>query len=186
MLFNNNCGYDGSSYYIKKENQQHQSISKMIIYVDGSFNKDSGKNSWASVTDKNGNDLIETYSFLFTDLTLEKVKCPKGETMVAVCHFPGVTQQNNGAEMIGMLMGLRIMNHIFTKELNESIIYSDSNLMINHWSKGKVVAKTLNKMDDKKKQYIKECTELRQEFEEKGGQIKKVDGALNKADIGYH
>ena len=41
-------------------------------------------------------------------------------------------------------------------------------------------------MDLQKKKYIEECVSLRKEFEKRGGQIIKISGNINKADLGFH
>ena len=72
------------------------------------------------------------------------------------------------------------------KNPNVKIAYSDSSLMVDWWSKGHVNKKTLKTMDKLKYQYILECTSLRSDFEKRGGQVLKIAGKDNLADLGYH
>lgn len=103
--------------------------------------------------------------------------------MAAVAKFNDVTyQNNNGAELMAMLMALRAAKK--DKEIKE--IRSDSQLIVEWWSTGHINKKTLHKMDKKKKKLIEECVELRKLFEERGGKIVKIDGDDNLADFGYH
>lgn len=81
-------------------------------------------------------------------------------------------------------MGLRIL--LFEEKIH-STLGSDSQLMIESWSKGHVTAQTFQKMDKRKKEYIKECVELRKKLERQlKGKIIKVPGSSNPSDIGFH
>ena len=51
---------------------------------------------------------------------------------------------------------------------------------------GHINPDTAQKMDIRKRQYIKECGELRKEFEKLGGSVTWVPGETNLADLGYH
>jgi len=68
-----------------------------------------------------------------------------------------------------------------------SRIYSDSKLIVNFWSKGRVNPETLSKMDKNKRNIIQECTELRKEYENVyNGKIIRISGDDNLADLGFH
>ena len=156
----------------------------MSLYVDGCMNKDTGKEAWASVVDSDNKDMVSVHQILFTDLVIKKVSTPKGEYYVAVAKFSDVSsQQNNGAELLATVMALRICTSPGQKY---ETIYSDSTLILDWWSKGKVNKKTLSKMDDRKKGLISECKQLREQFESSGGEFGKISGAANPADLGYH
>lgn len=166
----------------KKEKTDEKEKEKIdvnnVIYVDGGHNKFTKDEAWASVVDSNGVDLIPKYKDLLSDMTLKNVKLPKGPRMIIVSKFDDVkSQQNNGAELLAMVAGLRIM----IKEWNnkKSIINSDSQLIVDYWS---VKLKNIN-IDKRKKKYIEECIELRKKFK---GEIKKISGDDNIADLGFH
>lgn len=157
------------------------------IYVDGCCNKSIG--SVATVIEyKNGStyDLIGSYHQYFPDNDVREVeyfnRLITNTKMTIktfnVCFTDVVQQQNNGAELLAMTTALRIalmMNY-------NGKIYSDSQLIVNYWSKG-----SYNKINDQMKlNMIQQCTELRKQFEVLGGRIVKIDGDDNIADLGYH
>jgi hypothetical protein len=86
---------------------------QMQLYVDGACNDKSNKKGWASVCDQNEKDMIAEYKFLFNDLKVIEVDVPKGHKFVIESHFNDVaSQQNNGAELIAMVCGLRIAKYL--------------------------------------------------------------------------
>ena len=152
------------------------------IYVDGCCNRDSGNCGWGSVCDHNGYPLLNDHSSLLSDMTLQDVNTPKGFQKVIISRFSDVqSQQNNGAELLGMVAGLRIANKYGAK-----FILSDSQLIVQYWSLDKVSPATKKKMDPLKYKYIQECCVLRKQFESNGGKIVKIGGHENPADLGYH
>lgn len=70
------------------------------IYVDGAMNKNTQPNAWGSVVDNDGRDLVQYNEVLSPDLKYHKEKLPVGERVIIVCFYPGVTHQNNSAEMV--------------------------------------------------------------------------------------
>lgn len=152
------------------------------IYVDGCCNRDSGNCGWGSVCEHNGTPLLNTHSDLLPDMTLQEVNTPKGFQKVIISKFSDVqSQQNNGAELLGMIAGLRIAIKYGAK-----FLLSDSQLLVQYWSLDKVSPATKKKMDPLKYRYIQECTDLRKQFESKGGVVVKIPGDKNLADLGYH
>lgn len=156
-----------------------------IICVDGCQNPATGDNAWASVTDEKSNDLIVSHKYLFTDLNLQEVTTPKGRYIVIVTHFNDVkSMQNNGAEMVAMLAGLRIA---LSGACESCKIQSDSQLMVDSWSLGRITAKTASKMDPNKMKLLQECIVLRKKFDSlKNCGVLKISGSSNPADLGYH
>lgn len=155
----------------------------MNIYVDGAMNKYTNGKAWASVVDSNGEDLVYRYQQLFPDLVLISRHLPVGNRLLAEVSFNDVSsQQNNGAELISLVMGLRIA--LTTGEYFN--IYCDSELIVSYWSKGHINPKTLSKMDPNKYKYICECVQNRKLFETIGGNIIKISGDNNLADLGFH
>lgn len=172
---------------VKKLTKSSISIAKNTIYVDGGMNKKTGDEAWASVVDGDGNDLISQCRDLLDDMKIKSVDLPVGKRDIIVAKFADVkSQQNNGAELLAMLAGLKIAISCADKS-SKIKICGDSDLIIKYWSKNWVTAKTRAKMSDEKQSAIKECAELREIFETKyGGSICKIDGGDNLADLGYH
>jgi ribonuclease HI len=158
-------------------------MASATLYTDGAFNKETQGAAWASVVNQKAEDVIESNKDLFPEFSLLKVKLPVGDRTIAVVKFNDVsTQQNNGAELVSMLFGLRIA----LKDKTVSTIYSDSQLIVDYWSQGKINSKTKSKMDYNKLKIINEVAELRRRFEYEGGHIIKISGDSNPADLGYH
>lgn len=109
----------------------------------------------------------------------------KGTTMdrhVVNVKFDPVVHQNNGGELIGLLIALRLA----TKEPTIRKIFTDSNLLLLYWSKGHVRRKTWESMDPAKQKCIEECKDLRAKFESRGGELFFIPGQDNLADLGFH
>ena len=79
-----------------------------------------------------------------------------------------------------------ILSFLVNHSMRYRVIGSDSNLIINWWSKGFVNADTKKAMSARKYELIQECALLRKNFEKQGGKIIKVEGSKNPADLGYH
>jgi len=160
----------------------------MALYVDGAMNRDTGCEAWASVVDASRRDVVGQYSNLFPDLTLKLVNLPVGQRVIAVALFNDViSQQVNGSELLAFIMGLRIaLYKINDENENISYIYSDSQTIVQWWSKSGANPKTARTMDKRKLAFIQEAITERKMFEALGGQVIKIDGAINPADLGYH
>lgn len=154
-----------------------------VIYVDGGHNKVTGSVAWGCVMGYAPNliDLLDFCQDYCTDIVTKMEDLPVGRRRVLVSDFSDVkSQQNNGAEMLAMLIGLRIAVH------NRNVFHeirSDSQLIVSFWSK-----KLNDKpgMDSRKKKFILEMIELRKQFESTGGKIVKISGDDNVADLGFH
>lgn len=144
------------------------------MYTDGGCGKYSNGYGYASVVDENGCDLIQPYKHIIPSFDYEDVSLPVGKRTIIKCKFDGLTQQVNGAELLGMIFSLTI--YPFT---GHKVIYCDSDLIIKYWSKGNC------KISDKK-ELSELCSKLRTKFEQDGGKIIKISGKDNKADLGYH
>jgi hypothetical protein len=149
-------------------------------------------------------------SLLFSDLELEEITLPKTKRkwVVARVKLNGEhsKQEVNSAELVALLMALRIWKHWFTinRENSNSInnsntlttttqpqyqidtICSDSQVVFQAWSKNHVAAATRAAMGAQKIAFVEECSRLRQEFEEAGGSVLKIDGSVNLADPETH
>ena len=152
------------------------------LFVDGSCNKHTNNCGWGSLVGETKLKILEENTDLLQDMNITTVKTPKGECKVIISKFNDVaSQQNNGAELIAMVAGLRIALKHKCK-----FICSDSSLLVNYWSQNIITSKTKSKMDPLKYKYIQECYELRKQFESNGGKILKISGDNNPADLGYH
>ena len=102
----------------------------MRIFVDGCCNKTLGTR--ASITNDDCDDLVEEYwDFLSEyDFIHWFQKKYRNLTTLKVDFDDGVSNQNNGAEMIAAIIGLMIAIEFGYKE-----VYSDSTLVVNHWSR---------------------------------------------------
>lgn len=166
----------------------------MEIYCDGCFNKNTDGHGWSSVVDGKGKDLLceyrELLSLTLPDLGGEfiEVISPKGKFTVYSSKFPGVVQQNNGAELIALILSLEIALLKVNDESRFPIsVYSDSKLIVEYWSLGKVNKKTKANMPLGKIELIELCTKLRKELEFYSPEcIKWISGKDNISDIGYH
>jgi ribonuclease HI len=152
------------------------------IYTDAGMNKITGDEAWGCVVNENGFDLIETNLHLLKDMKISNKKLPCGYRFVIQSKFNDVSsQQNNGGELQALVAGLRIAIQNGVKE-----VCTDSDLLYKWWSLGKVNGKTWNKMDILKQGFIQDLVDLRKNFESKGGNLVKISGNINKADLGLH
>ena len=179
------------------EKKGFKSIST-AIYVDGGQGSYSGEESWARVTDSSGKDILPHYEHLYKDFEYKDVKLPCGKTRVLVAKFNDVkTKHVNGAELIALLVGLRIScnENEYIKECSRKgiecwrdpykNIFSDSQVALS-WSNGRLGEETRKKMDPRKIKYISETIELKNKFESQNGSVLKISGDENKADFGFH
>lgn len=153
------------------------------LYVDGGHNRQTGTEAWARVVDAVGVDLIAPHVPLFPDIQIRDVVLPvMGASYVLVAKFTDVvTMQNNGAELIALVVALRLAEHYKGKV---RIIGSDSTVVL-FWSRT-LGAEARGRMDPRKVAFIDECIWRRKEFEAGGGQVIKIKGDENLADLGYH
>jgi ribonuclease HI len=170
-----------------EEIKNDKETTNNIIYVDGGMNTKTGNEAWGSVVDNNGNCLIKKYKEQlrkdFPELKFRKEELPVGKRYIVPVIFNDVSnQQNNGAELIAMTIGLKICEYDHTYK----VIYSDSQLIIQYWSKNHISKDKLKTIDQDKLRYIHICSELRSDFESREGKIIKISGKDNKADLGYH
>lgn len=166
---------------------QHNMINiDKIIYVDGGFNKVTGDSAWGSVVNGYSFDLIP-YAYsqgIVNDMELKEVQLPKGKRVIIVSKFNGVHHQNNGAELLALVVGLRIAINLIKNNIPVSTIYSDSQVVL-YWSI-RLKNESAATFDPRKVSYIHELIYLRRTFESMGGKVEKVDGDKNPADLGWH
>lgn len=153
----------------------------MKLYVDGCCNREIG--ACASVVDENGVDLIGRYcDFLESQKLMEwfvRKTNPKNGRQVYEVRFNDVaTQQNNGAELLAATLGILI-----ALEYDYDEVFSDSQLIVDYWSK-----KLSTKIKDPKKLEVQkiliELTDLFTRIHR--GRLTKISGDDNIADLGFH
>jgi len=154
------------------------------IFCDGACNSHTGNEAWGSVTNSIGEDLlVEENKSVYVDMVTRIEKLPVGTRRIIVAKFDDVnTQQNNGAELLAMVAALRLA----IKNPKINIINCDSELITKWWGRGHVSANAKKNMDKRKLAIIIECGKLRKIFEDIGGQIIKISGDVNYADLGWH
>ncbi len=155
-------------------------VESTDIFTDGGQNAQTGKEeAWGCVTNAQGKCIIGSYLNLCADMNIEEKLLPVGKRWCIRAKFENVEQQNNGAELLALITGLRIALTTHTCFR----IHTDSNLLLLYWSKG-----IYNQMylDPKKMAYILELSDLRKQFEAQGGVIVKISANNNVADLGYH
>lgn len=157
-----------------------------VLYTDGCCNKTIG--SCATVISYENNkyeDIIIKYFKFINKLDFLKGfknKTYKDKTnlnrIIYDVSFSDVcSQQNNGCELIAFCIGL-----IIGITFKYDIIYCDSEIILNSWSK--TVSETIK--DSLKSQINKFCIILRSEFENNGGIVEFISGKNNPADFGFH
>ena len=168
--------------FISPSPKETKNSKEDIVYCDGGHNSQTGKDAWGSVVDKDGYDLVSKNKHLLTDFILRDEILPlKGKRTIIVANFNDVkSQQNNGAELMAMVAGLRIC-----LEKNHKVLASDSELLVKWWS-NKLNDDKRSIMDPRKVNLIDELIILRKKFEQIGGSIIKISGDDNKADLGHH
>jgi ribonuclease HI len=154
-----------------------------FIYTDGSCGKHTFKQGWGSVVDEKGCDLLTGDDEACKGFVTRIERLPVGCRRVLITEFNDVnSQQNNGAELVALIVGLRIA----LRSSSVKIVCCDSELLTRWWSNGHIAKKTRRRMDPTKLTLIFECTRLRAEFEKIGGEVRKISGDDNLADLGYH
>ncbi len=127
---------------------------------------------------------------------------------VIVCKFneqkedgTPISQQNNGAELMSMVIALQIAINTLLKikktsslpglesydsfELYYKVIFSDSSLVTDFWSVSGA-SKSNKTLSAEKKFLISKCVVLRKIYEQMGGRVLKISGDDNLADLGAH
>lgn len=151
----------------------------MSIYIAGGQNKLTGEEAWGSVVDEKGQDLLEKHLDVLSDLIIRKESLFNGPRNIIVAKFNDVKHyNNNGADLLAFYAGLRI-----AIKTNKKCIFSNSQLMIDWWSRGLVNIETKKSMDPNKLHYIITCGDLRKTFESLGGKVIKISSDINLAKI---
>lgn len=86
---------------------------------------------------------------------------------------------NNHGELLALFFAMKIAERIQAK-----VICGDSNIAIQYWSKGQYNKKNIKNYETI--ELIEKVTKQRDNFEKSGGEIRKISGDSNPADLGYH
>lgn len=154
------------------------------LYSDSAVAEETKGYAWATVTDKMGRCMITAMGMdLIKGMDIKTVSAGGEERKCILVKFEGIKkQQNNGGEMVAILIALRIAS----KYPAITHINSDSELLVKWWSKGHIRKDTREAMDPKKIALLDECVTLRKAFEARGGTIVHISGDYNPADLGFH
>ena len=93
-------------------------------------------------------------------------------------YYVADTRTNNFGELVGIYTAF-----VYAKKYGTKVICGDSSLIIEYWSKGRYNSSNL---ENDTIELIKKVTLMRNEFEKKGGTVKKISGDVNPADLGFH
>lgn len=172
--------------------------NNIVLYCDGGYNNLTKPYAWSSVVDSQGFDVITTNLNLINNLLKNNfeylnVKIPHlttkklyNRTIIKV-KFTNIIQQNNGAELIGMLVALFIVNNTKSNSnYSSNVIYTDSQTIIN-WCIGKCNLKSGQKdKNNNDKLYYINLLQQQYNIFLQTGKIIKINGNKNLADLGKH
>lgn len=154
----------GAQYEIKERKPKKEKIELLEgIYFDAGTGRGNGVE--ISVTDEKGENLLHK-------------AMPKSKLNIHGKHELGKDFTNNYGELMACEKALKI-----AIKKDASRIFGDSKLVIDYWSKGIIKRKEMPlatvKLADK-------VAKLRKGFEMLGGEVGRVSGDDNPADLGFH
>ena len=153
--------------YEKKEKKNltelYSELERDAIYFDAGTGRGNGVE--VRLTDFDGNSLLHK-------IMDKKIINEFGNYYVAD------TRTNNFGELVGIYTAL-----IYSKYYAKNIICGVSSIVIEYWTKGRYNSSNL---ENDTVELIKKTTLMRNEFEKKGGIVKKISGDINPADLGFH
>lgn len=156
---------NGGARYEIRERKPRKERKELVpgIYFDAGTGRGNGVE--ISVTDLSGENL------------LHKVM-PKSKINEFGKHHLGKSFTNNYGELMACEQALKL-----AIKKNIGKIFGDSKLVIDYWSKGLIRRSEMPvatvKLADK-------VAKLRREFESMGGEVGRVSGDDNPADLGFH
>jgi len=133
------------------------------VYFDAGTGR--GKGVEVSVTDAHGKSL------------LHKTLTAKNINRFGKHHL-GDEVTNNYGELLGLKHALMI-----AKKMRVKKIFGDSKLVIEYWSQWRIKRKDL---PEETVELADEVAELREAFEASGGEVIRIGGGENPADLGFH
>lgn len=153
--------------YEKKEKKDltklYSELEREAIYFDAGTGRSNGVE--VRLTDFDGNSLL--YKIMN-----EKNINEFGNYYVAD------TRTNNFGELVGIYTAF-----VYAKKYGTKIICGDSSLVIEYWTKERYNSSNL---ESDTVELIKKTALMRNEFEKRGGTVKKISGDVNPADLGFH
>ena len=153
----------GAQYELKPKTYKLKTNLVAGIYFDAGTGRGNGVE--ISVTDENGGNL------------LHKIM-PKSKINKFGKHYLGRDFTNNYGELLACQYALKL-----AIKKNAKKIFGDSKLVIDYWSRGFIKRKDLPvatvKLADK-------VAKLRKKFESLGGEVGRISGDDNPADLGFH
>ena len=153
--------------YEKKEKKDltklYSELEREAIYFDAGTGRGNGVE--VRLTDFDGNSLL--YKIMN-----EKNINEFGNYYVAD------TRTNNFGELVGIYTAF-----VYAKKYGTKIICGDSSLVIEYWTKERYNSSNL---ESDTVELIKKTALMRNEFEKRGGTVKKISGDVNPADLGFH
>ncbi|MBI4224805.1 MAG: ribonuclease H family protein [Candidatus Sungbacteria bacterium] len=151
---------DGARYDIKKK----YAALQPGIYFDAGTGRGYGVE--VLVTDEKGTGL------------LAHVMHKNQLTQFGTFRIQDADATNNYGELLGCRYALEIARARGVKK-----IFGDSKLVVSYWSRGIMREQ---KLPSKTKELIEKVSGLRKKFEEIGGEVGRVSGDDNPADLGFH
>ncbi|MFZ3054900.1 MAG: ribonuclease H family protein [Minisyncoccales bacterium] len=146
----------GADYSVK-----HLASEKGIYFDAGTG---AGQGVEISVTDENGNDLL--------DKVLDKKDINhRGKHLIV----------KNATNNFGELLACKYALQIAIKEGIKKV-FGDSKLILDYWSKGYIK----KELSEETIGLSGEVKKLRYAFEKKGGKMNHISGGSNPADLGFH
>ena len=153
--------------YEKKEKKNltelYSELERDAIYFDAGTGRGNGVE--VRLTDFDGNSLLHK-------IMDKKIINEFGNYYVAD------TRTNNFGELVGIYTAF-----VYAKKYGTKIICGDSSLVIEYWTKGQYNS---SKLESDTVELIKKTALMRNEFEKRGGTVKKISGDVNPADLGFH
>lgn len=141
------------------------------IYFDAGTGRGNGVE--ISVTDMNGENLLHK--------VMSKSKINEFGK-----HHLGKSFTNNYGELMACEQALKLAMKYMNKKIHPELsrrIFGDSKLVVEYWSKGFIKRSDLPKATVKLADRV---AKLRKEFEAVGGEVGRVSGDDNPADLGFH
>ena len=155
-------------------------MNKKIIYFDASTIGRNGNNDREQTK---VNVLDESKTPLLSSLDLsEYYNSPYGVESVDDKGGIAILKEgltNNHGELLALFFAMKIAELIQAK-----VICGDSNIAIQYWSKGQYNKKNIKNHETI--ELIEKVTKQRENFEKSGGEIRKISGDSNPADLGNH
>ena len=147
----------------KKKREAQEDLPEDAVYFDAGTGRGNGTE--VRVSDREGTTLIH----LALD---ESFITAEGNWLLA-------NRTNNFGELQGLNLAIQVAQRLGHKK-----VFGDSKLVIDFWSRGMIRKETAQDADLKR--LVDETTRLRRQFEAEGGEVLRVSGSVNPADLGFH